>query len=259
MARTDVAQAEARLARARADIEVATAELAASTAAFRDIIGIDPGVLAEPGPFTDLPSSEAEAQALAASNPAITTADLPPAGRPRGGRCRFADMMPSLDLTGNVLYQQNTSRDVDRRDEARVGLQLSVPIFQGGADRSRVRQNRQTVDARRSDLENTLRGVQRSVTTAWERVLAARAAIVAFQEVVRANQIALDGVEEEALVGQRTVLDVLDAEQDLFDSQVNLVTAQREAVLATYLLQIGRRRAHRRRAQPGRAAVQTAR
>ena len=236
VARTDVAQAQARLARAQADIEVARADLAESTAAFRDIIGFDPGMLAEPQAFQPLPSSESEAQALAAANPNITSATFNLQAAREAVDVAYADLLPSLDLAGNLRYQENESRAIDRRDEARVGLELSVPLFQGGADRSRVRQNRQTVDARRSNLEDTLRGVQRSVTTSWERILAARAAIDALEEEARANQIALDGVEEEALVGQRTVLDVLDAEQELFNSQVSLVQAQREWVVATYQL-----------------------
>jgi len=236
VARTDVAQAEARLARAQADIETARADLAASTAFYRDVIGIDPGILADPEAFPDLPSSEAEAQALAAANPNITSATFRLQAARENIDVAFADLLPSLDLTGNLRYQQNESRAIDRRDEARVGVQLSVPLFQGGADRSRVRQTRQLVDARRSELEDTLRGVQRSVSASWERIIAAQAALAALQEEVRANQIALDGVEEEALVGQRTVLDVLDAEQELFDSQTNVVRARREWIVATYQL-----------------------
>jgi TolC family type I secretion outer membrane protein len=236
VARTDVAQAQARLARAQADIETARADLAASTAAFRDIVGYDPGVLAEPQAFDPLPGSESEAQALAAGNPNITSASFRLAAAREAVDVAFADILPSLDLAGSVTYRENESRAIDRRDDARVGLELSVPLFQGGADRSRVRQNRQLVEARRSDLEDTLRGVQRAVTTSWERLVAARAAIQAFEEEAQANQIALDGVQEEALVGQRTVLDVLDAEQELFTSQVNLVRAQREWVIATYQL-----------------------
>lgn len=236
VARTDVAQAEARLARAQADIETARADLAASTAFYRDVIGIDPGILADPEAFADLPSSQAEAQALAAANPNITSATFRLQAAREGIDVAFADLLPSLDLTGNYRYQQEESRAIDRRDEARVGVQLSVPLFQGGADRSRVRQNRQLVDARRSELEDTLRGVQRSVSASWERIIAAQAALAALQEEVRANQIALDGVEEEALVGQRTVLDVLDAEQELFDSQTNVVRARREWIVATYQL-----------------------
>ncbi len=236
VARTDVAQAQARLARAQADVETARADLAESTATFRDVIGFDPGVLVEPEAFAPLPASESEAQALAAANPNITSATFRLQAAREAVDVAFADLLPSLDIAGNLIYRQQESRAIDRRDEARIGLTLSVPLFQGGADRSRVRQNRETVQARRSELEDTLRGVQRSVTTAWERVLAARAVIDALEEESRANQIALDGVEEEALVGQRTVLDVLDAEQELFTSQVDLVRAQREWVVATYLL-----------------------
>jgi TolC family type I secretion outer membrane protein len=236
VARTDVAQSEARLARARSDVEVARADLASSTAAFRDIIGIEPGLLAEPQPFPTLPTSESEAQAMAAANPNITNATFELQAAREAVDVAFADMLPSLDLTGNVFYQNEPARDIDRQDEARIGLELSVPLFQGGADRSRVRQNRQLVEAQRNNLENTLRGVQRSVTTSWENVLAARAAIQALEEEVRANQVALQGVQEEALVGQRTVLDVLDAEQELFVSQTDLVRAQAVEVLATYQL-----------------------
>ncbi len=236
VARTDVAQAEARLARARSDIEVATADLAASTAAYRDIIGIDPGVLVEPQPLARLPSSEPEAQAMAAANPDITTASFNLQAAREGVDVAFADILPSLTLTGDLAYEQQPNQVLDRQDEARIGLNLSVPLFQGGADYSRVRQNRQLVSARRNDLENTLRGVQRSVTTAWERVIAARAAIEALESEVRANGIALEGVQEEALVGQRTVLDVLDAENELFVSQVDLVRARSVLVLATYQL-----------------------
>lgn len=236
VARTDVAQAEASLARARADIETAKADLAASTAAYRDIVGIDPGTLVDPHAVAELPSSESEAQAMAAANPSVTAATFDLQAARDATDVAYAGLLPSLDLTGDVSYQQEPSRSIDRQDQARIGLALSVPLYQGGVVSSQVRQSRQTVDARRSDLENTLRGVQRSVTTAWERVIAARAAIAAFEEEVRANQVALDGVEEEAFVGQRTVLDVLDAEQDLFVSQVSLVNARGVAILATYQL-----------------------
>jgi TolC family type I secretion outer membrane protein len=236
VARTDVAQAEARLARAQADVESARADLAASTAFYRDVIGYEPGILADPEAFPDLPATQAEAQALAAANPSITSATFNLQAARESVDVAFADLLPSLDLTGNYRYQQQESRAIDRRDEARVGLELSVPLFQGGADRSRVRQTRELVDARRSELEDTLRGVQRSVSTSWERIIAAVAAIEALEEEVRANGIALDGVQEEALVGQRTVLDVLDAEQELFNSQTNLVRARREWIVATYQL-----------------------
>ena len=90
----------------------------------------------------------------------------------------------------------------------------------------------------RDQLESAHRSVQELVTSSWERLLAATAAIDAFKAEVRANQIALEGVQQEALVGARTVLDVLDAEQELFTSQVNLVRASREEILASYQLKL---------------------
>jgi outer membrane protein len=92
------------------------------------------------------------------------------------------------------------------------------------------------VKRQRDLLENSHRVVQEAVASSWDRLLAATAAIEAFNSEVRANQIALEGVQEEALVGARTVLDVLDAEQELFTSQVNLVRAEREEVVASYNL-----------------------
>ena len=101
-----------------------------------------------------------------------------------------------------------------------------------------MREVRQRVRQRRDLLESAHRSVQELVTASWERLRAATAAIDAFQAEVRANQIALEGVQQEALVGSRTVLDVLDAEQELFTSQVNLVRATREEILASYQLKL---------------------
>ena len=99
-----------------------------------------------------------------------------------------------------------------------------------------VRQQRETVRQQKNLLESALRDVQRDVSSSWEGLLAARAAIEAFKSEVDANEIALTGVQEEALVGQRTVLDVLDAEQELFEAQVNLVQAEQAEVVAGYQL-----------------------
>ena len=101
-----------------------------------------------------------------------------------------------------------------------------------------MRQSRQQVRKNRDQLETAHRSVQELVTSSWERLLAATSAIDAFEAEVRANQVALEGVQQEALVGARTVLDVLDAEQELFTSQVNLVRARREEILASYQLKL---------------------
>ena len=92
------------------------------------------------------------------------------------------------------------------------------------------------IEARRHELDAAHRTVQQQVASAWDRLLAATAAIVALRAEVRANDIALQGVQEENLVGARTVLDVLDAEQELFSSRVNLVRAERDEILASFQL-----------------------
>jgi outer membrane protein len=116
--------------------------------------------------------------------------------------------------------------------EARVSV--SVPLYQSGAVYSRLRSARQTVVQNRQNLEAERRTAPEAVTREWEPLVTARAAIEAFRSQVTANEIALDGVRREAAVGSRTVLDVLDAEQELLDSRVNLVRAQRDQIVAIY-------------------------
>ena len=236
VARTDVAQAEARLARAESDIEQARADLSASEAFYRDVVGEKPGVLDEPKVLEALPSTVDAAHELARSNPLVLASEY----LVRNSRYRIdaagANLLPSLDLTGQLAYADDPSAGVSWQKRAAVGLQLSVPLYQGGRVYSEVRQSRQTLKQRQSELETSVRSVQRFVSAAWDRLAAARAAIVAIESQVRANRIALNGVQEEASVGQRTVLDVLDAEQELFQSQTDLVRAVSIEVIASYEL-----------------------
>ncbi|MCB2054961.1 MAG: TolC family outer membrane protein [Geminicoccaceae bacterium] len=236
VARTDVAQAQARVAGARSDIEQARADLAASVAAYRAVIGEDPQDLAEPEPAADLPASPEAAFLLAATNPEVVAAARLVESQRHRIDVAYADLLPSLDLTGDLSYLDEPSAGLDYQRRATVGLQLNIPLYQGGLEYSQVRENRQTLLQRQGELENSVRSVQQQVTTAWEQLIAARAAIEALKAQVDANRIALDGVQEEAQVGQRTVLDVLDAEQELFESQVDLVRAQRVETVASYQL-----------------------
>ena len=117
---------------------------------------------------------------------------------------------------------------------ASVAAQLSVPIYQGGAEYSTIRQAKETLGQRRLDLDTARDQVQSTVTQAWGQLEAAKAQINATQAQVTAAEIALNGVREEARVGQRTTLDVLNAQQDLVNARVALVTAQRDRVVASY-------------------------
>jgi TolC family type I secretion outer membrane protein len=236
VARTDVAQAEARLSRGRSDVEVAKADLAASNAEFRRVIGRDPEKLAVPMRLTDLPASLAEAQALAEANPAVVRATYQLFAARDDVDVAFANILPSLDLRGDAGYTDSPRAGIDWDRSASLGVVLSIPLYQGGAEYAAVRQNRQTAQQRRSQLESANRSVQATVASAWDRLLAASAAVRAFRDEVRANEIAYEGVNAEQQVGLRTVIDVLDAQQDLFTSQVNLVRAQAIEVESSYAL-----------------------
>lgn len=237
VSRTDVAQAEARLARSTADVEAALADLAASIAEFRRVIGVEPAEqLSDPETFRALPESLAEALARAESHPGVVAARFDLAAAQAAVREALAGLLPTLDLTGNADYAREPTTTLDWQRRASVALELNVPLYQGGAAYARVRQARQTVTQRQRELEAVTREVQRQVASAWEALRAAGAAIEAFEAQVRASRIALEGVRQEALVGTRTVLDVLDAEQELFDSQVSLVRARSDRVIASYRL-----------------------
>ena len=117
---------------------------------------------------------------------------------------------------------------------ASVSAQLSVPLYQGGAEYAAIRQAKETLGQRRLDLDTARDSVQQNVTQAWGQLEAAKAQIISTSSSVTASEIALNGVREEARVGQRTTLDVLNAQQDLVNARTALVTAQRDRVVASY-------------------------
>jgi len=145
-------------------------------------------------------------------------------------------LYPTLALQGNVQksFGGPSSLTTVETFNASVGTQLTVPIYQGGAEYAAIRQAKETLAQRRLDLDTAREQVQATVVQAWGQLAAARAQIEATQAQVTATEIALNGVREEARVGQRTTLDVLNAQQDLVNARVSLVTAQRDRVVASY-------------------------
>jgi len=145
-------------------------------------------------------------------------------------------MYPSLDLVGATNYgDEVSSEDVTTKD-ASLRLNLTVPIYQQGLVSSRVRQAKETASFARVQIEEQRRNVVETATSSWENLKTTRAQIEAQQDEVRATTIAFEGVEQEAIVGSRTVLDVLDAEQELLDAKVNLVRSQRDENVAQFAL-----------------------
>jgi TolC family type I secretion outer membrane protein len=233
--RTDVAQAEARLAGAVAERVRSEGAIQAARAAYRNVINQEPVRLVTPRPRADLPPTEADAQQLAETfNPNIAAAQFNLASARAEVRIAEADLLPELNVRGELSYADEPNLTLDDQREATIGAFLRVPLFQGGGEYARVRQTKQTVRQRRDDLEAIFRAVREEVTSAWQTLVTARTAIESIREQVRAAEIALEGTRQEALVGQRTTLDVLDQENDLFVAQVDLVRAQRDEIVASH-------------------------
>ena len=236
--RTDVAQSEARLAGATAGRITAEGALAASRARYVEVIGDAPGTLETPPIVTSLPGSLEEAiEVASAANPDVVAADYVERAARDGVDVVFGELLPTVSVRTGLSYQQepspfsNTTGDEKLAD---VEAQVTIPLYQAGDVASRVREAKKRASQRRLEMAQQRRTASQIATTAWEALSTARAQITSFQAQVRSDEIALEGVREEAQVGSRTVLDVLDAEQELLDARVNLVRAKRDEIVAGF-------------------------
>lgn len=235
--RTDVSQAEARLSRARADRIQAEGNLTASRANFLRIVGEPPARLSPTRTPPVLPTNEAQALAAAAAdNPAVVAARYAERAARDDVDLVAGELLPTVSLQGDLSRQDEVQTRGFDRDVAEITAVLSVPLYQAGSVDARVREAKQIASQRRILVEDTLSRAKEDATRTWEALTTARARIQAFQAQIRANEIALEGVEQEARVGSRTVLDVLDAEQELLDAKVSLVRAQRDEIVSGYQL-----------------------
>jgi TolC family type I secretion outer membrane protein len=236
--RTDVSQAKASLASAVADRLAAEGALASARADFESIVGSPAGELTNPGPVTGLPTTSESALDIAeVEHPTIRGAQYSELAAIDNVDVEFSDVLPQVSVVGLLSRNYDVSIGLDRQDTAAVLAQVTVPLYQAGFQSSQIRQAKQLVAQARDQIDEARRQVLSSVITAWEQLTTAQAQITAFQEQVSANEVALEGTQREAEVGERTVLDILDAEQALFESQISLVTAQRDEVVASYGLQ----------------------
>ena len=235
--RTDVAQAEARLSGATANRVQAEGAVQVARADYREVINQDPVSLTVPPPLAELPASEPEAQRLAeVANPSTVAAQFDLAAARSNVNVAESALLPRLSIRGELTHTDDPNLTLDWRRDALIGASLRVPLYQGGGEYARVRQNKQTVRQRRDDLDATYRAVRDEVTASWQSLVTASSQIDSITAQVRANEIAVQGSRQEALVGQRTTLDVLDQESDLFQSQVDLVRARRDQIVASYRL-----------------------
>jgi outer membrane protein len=234
--RTDVAQAEAALAGATAQREIAEGNLQTARATFQRVVGyLPPGDLIEPQPLRLPVRTQQEAAAMAGNNNATVVAALfNDTAAKNAIDVAFAALMPSLNLQGQVFQSQNSSLRNASSNGYQVVASISVPLYQGGQEYSAIRQARQTEQQTAKLVDDARRTAVQSAVQAWETLVAARASAASTREAITANQVALDGVEREAIVGSRTTLDVLNAQQALLNSETSLVQNLASVVTASY-------------------------
>ena len=235
--RTDVAQAEARLSGAQAQLSAAQAGLAASRAAYERVVGSAPVDLVEPEGLPSLPETYNDAVQTAINyNPTLLGAQFNEAAAQQGIRIARGARLPDISLSATASETRESDFSGPERGTGTLRAQVSIPLFTGGLNNSRVRSALAQRDEQRLLSVATRRQVTEQVTNAWNNYLAAQAVIESSREAVRANEIAFDGVEQEAFVGLRTTLDVLNAEQELLNSRLELVRAERDLYVASYIL-----------------------
>lgn len=238
--RTDVAQSESRLAGGRSEMLTAESNYKTSVAAYRKVIGTEPSKLTR-ATSVDRYSPRALPGAIAvgiSTNPSVAAAEYNVDVAQHDVKVAEGSLYPSLSVQGSYTknFLSTSSLATMESYNASVLGTLSVPVYQGGSEYSLIRQAKETLGQRRLDLDNARDTVRQNVVQSWGQLEAAKANIEATQSQVQAAEIALNGVREEARVGQRTTLDVLNAQQELVNARVSLVSAQRDRVVASYTL-----------------------
>jgi outer membrane protein len=242
--RTDVAQSEAQLAAGRTQLLTAESNLTTTRANFRRVIGNEPVALA-PGTPVDrfLPATLVAAiEAGMMQNPNVTAAMYGIDVAFLSVKVAEGALFPTVNLVASIQATYESSLIILKSITAAAAAQISVPIYNGGGEYALIRQNKESLAQQRLVLDQTRDQARATVVQTWGQLQAAKAQIASAQAQVTASETALNGVREEARVGQRTTLDVLNAQQALVNARVAIVTAQHDRVVASYsvLSAIGR-------------------
>jgi outer membrane protein len=235
--RTDVAQAESSLAQAVGQLVTAEGNLETSRAEYVRAVGHPPGTLMLPRDRPTLPATVEEAASLAANNNfSVISANFAELAARDNVDFVRGQLLPQVSLVGalNRSFAPSVTLKGSLEESAAISAQMTWPLYEGGAIYSQTRQAQQTVGQRRSQVDDARRAAVQTATQNWATLQAARASISSFASAVRAAQIALEGTQQEALVGTRTVLDVLIQNQMLLTTQSQLVTAEHDAALAEF-------------------------
>ena len=239
--RTDVAQAEASYAAAISTRQSAEGQLGVFRAAYTHDIGQTPGVLTAPTPQLDLPPSRDEAIRLAQDGaPSVTQAQYNLQAAEDDVRLIRGNLLPTVSIngaasraTGQITGFAGANTPIYSES---ITAQLAVPLYEGGLYYSQTRAALQTATQRRSQLDDAKLAAGQAASQAWDNLIATRATIISLQRQVQANEISVEGVNQEQAVGQRTVFDVLQQQQTLFQSRVNLVQSQHDEIIYEFTL-----------------------
>ena len=241
--RTDVAQADAARSGAEAQVSAARAQALASAALYRQIVGEEPGQLKAAAPLAKLlPRSLDAAVTIAASeHPAILATGHMVDAAAFGVKSAEGALLPSVTASAGVSRNYSHSNpDLQNSNgytnSATIGATLSIPIYQGGRTSAQVRKSKEQLGQARIEVDVSRDQVRQAVTAAWTGYAAAREAVAANRALVSAAQLALNGVIEERNVGQRTTLEVLDSQREVINAKINLASAERDVVLASYAI-----------------------
>lgn len=232
--RTDVALAEAALARSNSSLAQSRGDLVRARENYIAAVGVTPKALTSPGALPDLPDTPSVAKAVASrSHPDVLAAQSTVAQSEIQVAQAEAEILPEVSLTGRISLS-DTFGSTAYSNSTTIGVEASMPIYTGGALTSAMRQVTAREESSHGALRATLVDVEMQVGAAYARLAVAEANRMASEQQIDAAQIAFNGVREEATLGSRTTLDVLNAEQDLLDANANLVVANTEVVIATY-------------------------
>lgn len=236
LTRTDVAQAESRLQGAIAGRIQSEGQLTASKAIYRQVIGEEATSVEMPVETLPLPGSRDESVALSESAPIVRAAQFDERAAKDDIDVQFSDMLPTVAIEGSWQRQEDLGLRDSESDVASIIGQVTVPLYQAGEPDSRVRQSKQRYVQFKRLTDEARRQAEQEAVNAWAALQTARAQARSFEEQVRASELALEGVRQEQEVGARTILDVLDAQQEVLNAQVSLVSSQTDSVVAEFRL-----------------------
>ena len=237
--RTDVAQSESARSAAVAAVNSARANVKSAEAAYLALTGSKPDKLS-PAPIAKKPASTPDqAYSMAAANhPGILATKYAVNAAGYNVKAKEGALLPSVGLTASASRLDTFSgSDVGDGNSASVGLGVSIPIYTGGRSSAQIRQSKEQLGQARIEVDVVQDQVRQAISSAWSQLDAAQASVKANKDGIAAARLALDGVIEERKVGQRTTLDVLNAQNDLTAAEISLVQSQNDVVVASYALQ----------------------